>query len=138
MTFAKLLNKLLGITNKRVDYFAVIFAAVIVAGEKRISDELKEQLETDAAKLFKSPSHQGVFVSQVFYFIESVSKGVRNLNYLVSLINRNAKLYAKWNSRIPYYLLNNYKTEVIPQKRLFEFLHTIKPDYDTLEEQPLD
>jgi len=138
MTFAKMLNRFFGITNKRVDYFAVIFAAVIVAGEKRLGEELKMQLETDAAKLFKSPSHQGVFVSQVIYFIESVAKGVRNLNYLVSLINRNAKLYPKWNSRIPYYLLNNYKTEDIPQKRLFEFLYTIKPDYDTLDEQPLD
>ena len=138
MTFAKMLNRLFGITNKRVDYFAVIFAAVIVASEKRMSDELKEQVETDAAKLFKSPSHQGVFVSQVVYIVESVVKGTRNLNYLVSMINRNAKLYPKWNSRIPYYLLNNYKTEDIPQKRLFEFLHTIKPDYETLDEQPLD
>lgn len=138
MTFAKLLNRLFGITNKRIDYFAVIFAAVIVAGDKKLSDELKEQLEDDAAKLFKNPSHQGVFVSQVLYFIEGVHKGYRDLNYMVTVINKNARLYPKWNSRIPYYLLNNYKTEDIPQQRLFEFLHTIKPDYESLEEQPLD
>ena len=138
MTFAKLLNRLLGITNKRVDYFAVIFAAVIVAGDKKLNDELRERLEADAGKLFKSPSHQGVFVSQVIYILESVAKGTRDLNYLVKLINRNAKLYPRWNSRIPYYLLNGYKTEDIPQKRLFEFLYTIKPDYESLEEQPLE
>lgn len=138
MTFAKILNKLFGITNKRVDYFAVIFAAVIVAGEKRLSDELKAKLESDAGKLFKSRSHQGVFVSQVLYFVESVGKGSRDLNYLVCLINRNAKHYPRWNSRIPYYLLNAYKTENLPQIRLFEYLHTIKPDYETLDDMPLD
>ena len=138
MTFAKILNRFFGITNKRVDYFAVIFAAVIIAGGRRMNDELKEQIERDAGKLFKSHSHQGVFVSQVIYFMESVIKGVRNLNYLVCVINKNAKHYPKWNSRIPYYLLNGYKTEDLIQKRLFEYLHTIKPDYDTLDEQPLD
>jgi hypothetical protein len=138
MTFAKLLNRLFGITNKRVDYFAVIFAAVIVAGDKKMTEALHEHLEEDAGKLFKSPSHQGVFVSQVVYFAEGVKKGYRDLNYLVGRINKNAKLYPRWNSRIPYYLLNEYKTGDIPQKRLFEFLHTIKPDYESLVEQPME
>ena len=138
MTFAKLLNKFFGITNKRVDYFAIIFAAVIVAGEKKINDELRAHLEEDAKKLFKSTSHQGVFVSQVIYFVGGGSKGNRDLNYLVSLINRNAKHYPRWNSRIPSYLINAYKTEDVTQMRLFEYLHTIKPDYESLVEQPME
>ncbi len=138
MTIAKLLNKLFGLTNKRVDYFAVLFAAVIVAGDKKVNEQLKKHLEADAEKLFKNPSHQGVFVSQVIYFVEGVAKGYRDLNYLVARINRNAKLFPRWNNRIPYYLLNGYKSEDVAQLRLFEFLHTIKPDYEALVEQPMD
>ena len=133
MTIATILNKLFGITNKRVDYFAIIFAAVIVAGDKKMSETLEKELEEDAAKLFKSPNHQGVFVSQTAYYAGGGVKGMRDLNYLVKLINRNAKLMPRYNARIPYYLLNHYKTDEPEQKQLFEFLYTIKPDINDAE-----
>jgi hypothetical protein len=128
-----MLNKLFGISNKRIDYFAVIFAAVLVAGDKKTNDALKKELETDAAKLFKSSNHQGVFVSQTLYYKNGGVKGMRDLNYLVKMINKNAKLMPRYNSRIPYYLLNHYKTDMPEQRQLFDFLHTIKPDLNDTE-----
>jgi len=122
------LRKVLGIVDKRVDYMAVIFAAVLLAGYRTMNDELRRELEQNAVKLFKSRTHRTLFVAQVVYYYSGASKGVKDLNLLVKYINRNNKHHPKWSSNIPYHLLNNYKTDDIEQVRLFEFLHTIKPD----------
>lgn len=135
MSVSMLLNRFFGITNKKVDYFAVIFAAVILAGGKKIDDEMRQTVEADAKKLFKSRAHQDIFASQVNYFYSGGMKGNKDLNYMVKLINRNAKLYKSYNPRIPYYLLKKYRNDAIEQTRLFEFLNTIKADIDTTPDQ---
>ena len=69
-----------------------------------------------------------LFLAQVVYYYNGASKGVKDLNLLVKIINRNSKAYPRWGRHIPYGQLNTYKSDDIEQKRLFEFLYTIKPD----------
>ena len=128
MSFGGWIRKVLGIVDKRVDYMAAIFAAVLLAGNWRLTEEVRTHIEEDAAEIFKSKTLQTLFSAQVAYYYNGASKGTKDLNLLVKIINRNNKLHPKWNRNIPYELLNNYRSEDVEQKRLFEFLHTIKPD----------
>ena len=128
MNIAGLLNKFFGLSNKQVDYFATIFAAVILSSEIKYDDEMEAKVEEDAKKLFKNTTTQGFFVSQVRFLAMGGANGVKDLNALIKIINQNSKLYKKWNPRIPYYLLNHYIVNEDIQKRVFEFLYTLKED----------
>jgi len=140
MILAGLLNKIFGLTNKQVDYFASIFAAVIISSGEEFDEKMEKGVEEDAVKLFKDKTLQGFFVSQVEFLVSGGAKGIKDLNALIKIINKNSKLHKKWNAAIPYDLLRKYMTEGDLQKRVFEFLHTIKAEeimqVSVIQEQP--
>jgi|SaaInl8_200m_RNA_FD_contig_101_214113_length_530_multi_3_in_0_out_0_2 hypothetical protein len=117
------IRKIFGISDKQIDFYAPIYAAVILArGSCGVTERSTMLLRNDAKKLFTSKTRQGVFVNQVEFFLEGGYKAERDLNGLVKLIERNAQLYPKLMKKLKLEYLDHYRNDTDIQKRMFEFL----------------
>jgi hypothetical protein len=118
------LRKIFGISDKTIDFYAPIYASVILArGGCGVTERSGMLLRSDAKKLFKSVTRQGVFVNQVEFFLEGGAKGERDLNGLIGLVKKNAALSPKLMKNLNLDYLEHYRNDTEIQKRVFEFLY---------------
>lgn len=131
-------RKLFG-SDARIDFYAKIFAALIISTD-RLSYEELELVKKVAGLLFTQKSDETYFVSQVMYHLELCVKNELHINQIIRRIDYLNRLHPRWIESVSSEAVALCRTEGDGlQERVIEYIHSLRtPRKTVLERKPSD
>lgn len=92
-------RKLFG-SDARIDFYAKIFASLIIAAD-RLSYEELDLVKKIAGLLFTQKSDETYFVAQVFYHLELCVKNELHINQIIRRVEYLNRMHPSWIKSVP-------------------------------------
>lgn len=112
--------------DARIDFYAKIFAGLIIATD-RLSYEELDLVKKVAGLLFTQESDETYFVSRVFYHLELCVKNELHINQIIRRIDYLHRQHPRWIEGVPEEAIELCRSEGEGlQERVAEYLFSLK------------
>ncbi|MDR0665451.1 MAG: hypothetical protein LBF86_08040 [Helicobacteraceae bacterium] len=114
--------------DEQVDFYAMIFAALIVSVERELEDT-HTRIKSAAETLFSGLKDRELFAERTFSYIAKCAKNEMTLNRLVRKIARFSKLYPSWIAGMKEEAITFAKADNDGiQDRALDFIESLKTE----------
>ncbi|MDR2639618.1 MAG: hypothetical protein LBC09_07275 [Helicobacteraceae bacterium] len=114
--------------DKRIDFYAKIFAALIASIDRKI-DDAGDRIKSASEALFSGKKDRSLFAELTRGYIAGCAKNETSLNQLARKIAQLGKLYPSWSADINMDALLFAKADNEGlQDRMFEFIENLKAE----------